>query len=269
MLYVFAIVLIGGVCVAGLFGVGALRHRIILRAFALGVVAFPFIFAAFPATSFWVQGQYGIYVVPLIVILVTGFMGTLLPHVSRNSSGPRHRRAPIVFGVHALSVVALVSLSVNSVASFDKAWLVGGSRFLSAWSGPSSVAEQVVRGLEAHGVRSAYAGYWVAYDLDYLSHERLKVTDPNIDRWVAEYYFVHGSKDPAWLFFNPSRLGAAESAFASTPPGPNGYPESFFIAKLNQLRIPFGIRHVGVIDAVVPDRKVSPQEVGIPAPYWR
>ncbi len=39
---------------------------------ALGVVLFPFWYAVFPATSFWEQGQYGLYLLPLLLFVVCG-----------------------------------------------------------------------------------------------------------------------------------------------------------------------------------------------------
>lgn len=266
-LYLLALVVLVAACSAALAGAGLGEHRGHLRALGAGVVVFPFIFAAFPATSFWLQGQYGVYIVPLVVLLLGGVAGGLL------APGPRRRlhlrRSPSnrLF-VCGISAVTLIALSVNSMASFNRAWLSGHSTFLADWSGPSRTAERVVAELETAGVHTAYAEYWVAYSLDYLSHERLKVTAPYADRWVAEYHQVHSSPDPAWLFFAPSQLVAAQAAFSSTPPGPFGYTESLFEAKLNLLRIYYQVKHVGVIDAVIPDHTVTPAEVGIPNPFW-
>lgn len=263
-LYVAALALIAACVVAALARLGTGEGGGVLRAVAAGCVAFPFLFAVFPATSYWKPGQYGVYVVPLLVVLVTGVGSSVL--LGRPGRRPAAWSA---MAPGATAVVAVIALSSLSIASFDRASLPARTSFFSGWSGPSRAAGQAARQLQLDGIRTAYAEYWVAYDLDYLSHERLQVTDPYTDRWVAEYLRVLSAPDPAWLFFAPDRITASEAAFASSAPGPYGYPESFFLAKLARLKIAYRIEHAGVLDAVVPSRRVTPADVGIPAPYWR
>ncbi len=45
---------------------------------AVAVLLFPFVFAVFPATSYWEEGQYGVFIVPLILFVVFGTVGSLL-----------------------------------------------------------------------------------------------------------------------------------------------------------------------------------------------
>jgi hypothetical protein len=62
-------------------------------------------------------------------------------------------------------------------------------------------------------------------------------------------------------------MAASHAAFSSTAPGPFGYPEGLFEANLKQLTIAYKTEHAGPIDAIVPDRVVTPIQVGTPSPY--
>ena len=228
-----------------------------IRAVAGTTLIFPFVYAVFPATSYWPEGQYAVYLVPLLALMVTGAAAARMPSV------PAKR---------ALGAVAagLVGVAVISLGSFNEAWL--GShpgRFFTDWGGANAVAERSGTLIELQGVHYAYAEYWVAYDLDYLSQGRLTVTDPYSDRWVAGYYRVARSPDPAWIFFDPTQLHQAASAFSSSAPGPFGYSEARFLTKLRGLGVTWTLSHAGVLDVVRPDRPLTPSEVGIPGPYYR
>jgi hypothetical protein len=66
--------------------------------------------------------------------------------------------------------------------------LVDSSRFLAAYvhSPPPSPSRELVNFLESQGVRYGRAPYWVAYQLDFLSQERLTIASLEKVR-VAEY----------------------------------------------------------------------------------
>jgi hypothetical protein len=152
---------------------------------------------------------------------------------------------------------------------FDDAWLSPNHQtFTAGWHDPNGVALTAVRDLEAAHLTDAYAQYWVAYDVDLLSHERLSVSDVYSDRWVALYYKVRAAPSAAWLFYAPSQVAVASVAFDSTAPGPYAYPESLFLSKLAALGVGYRLVHAGVLDAIVPDRPVTQEQVGIPPPYW-
>ena len=268
VLFVAAVVALLGLCVVAVSGLGMGGHASMVRALGLGLLVFPLIFAVFPATSYWQEGQYGVYLVPLIVLVTTGTVGAWLTGAFLDHT-PRHRsrrNTALICGVAAVGVLAT---SILCLTSFDQVWLRDRPvAFFSGWEDPRSVAEQSVQALEAQGVHDAYANYWVAYDLDYLSGGRLIVTDPSVDRWVAQYYRVLRSPNPAWIFFSPTQTGAASAVFTSTAPGPFGYSESLFLSKLRKLNITYVVHHAGVLDVVSPARPVTQEQVGMPGPHW-
>ena len=268
VLFVAVVVALLGLCVVAVSGLGMGGHASMVRALGLGLLVFPLIFAVFPATSYWQEGQYGVYLVPLIVLVTTGTVGAWLTGAFWDHI-PRHRSRSNTALIRGVAAVGVLATSILCLTSFDQVWLRDRPvAFFSGWEDPSSVAEQSVQALEAQGVHDAYANYWVAYDLDYLSGGRLIVTDPSVDRWVAQYYRVLRSPNPAWIFFSPTQIGAASTAFTSSAPGPFGYPESLFLSKLKQLNITYVVHHAGVLDVVFPARPVTQKQVGMPGPYW-
>jgi len=268
VLFLAATVALLVLCVVAVSGFGICEHTAEIRALGIGVLVFPLIFAVFPATSYWQEGQYGVYLVPLTVLLTTGTVAAWLKRPSRVGA-PRHRSRSTTAVVCVVATIGVLAASFVSLASFDKAWLGDHpGTFLSGWKDPSLVAEHSIQALETLGVHDAYAEYWVAYDLDYLSRGRLVVTDPYTDRWVAEYYRVVHSPNQDWIFFSPTQTGAASAAFSSSAPGPFGFPETLFTSKLKQLKIAYVVRRAGVLDVVSPARPVTQEQVGIPGPYW-
>jgi hypothetical protein len=268
VLFVAATVALFALCAVAVAGFGMGEHTAQVRALGIGVLVFPFIFAVFPATSYWQEGQYGVYLVPLMVLVTTC---TIAAYVTRSSraGAPRHRSHSKTAIVCVVATIGVLAATFVSLASFDEAWLGDHpGTFLSGWKDPGLVAEHSIQALQELGVHDAYAEYWVAYDLDYLSRGRLVVTDPYTDRWVAEYYRVIHSPNQDWIFFSPTQIGVASAAFSSSAPGPFGYPETLFTSKLKQLKIAYEVRRAGVLDVVSPARPVTQEQVGIPGPYW-
>jgi hypothetical protein len=233
---------------------------------AVAVLLFPFMEAAIPATSFWQWGQYGVFIVPLVLLVVIGSAGEWLrSRPLQAASVPRQAGSAAV-----LAVVVVLVMSVTTVASFKDEWLRPlHETFGAGWHDPNRVAEATVVSLERSGVTDAYAVYWgdSAYDLDLLSKDRLAVTDVVADRWVPLYDRVRNAPDQAWLFFSPTQAAVAANAF-QTGPGPSSFPESLFLSRLHALGVGYRTVDAGLLVAVVPDRSVTQTEMGLPVPMW-
>jgi hypothetical protein len=145
----------------------------------------------------------------------------------------------------------------------------GTGSFLSNWGDPNAPTLAAIDRLESGGVRTGYAEYWVAYDLDFLSKERLAITTvPGADtnRSKSLNRTVEHSRQPAWLFVPTGRLKQGYLLFGGTNAitGPASMPEAAFTAKLKALGVPYRIVDAGLIRAVIPSRSVTPKEVGLP-----
>jgi hypothetical protein len=245
------------------------RTRLPLTAVAASCVAFPFINAVFPATTYWTEGQYGVFVVPLVVIVVFASLGFLVT----TAAGRRVRPSTTPW-----LAASMVSLGVvSTVVCFNDAWLraptplyssqIAQPSLLAGWGvDPSRTAAVTVRLAKSTGIDYAYADYWTAYILDLIGGGRLIVSDVHNDRWVTEYRAVQAASDPAWLFIHPGFLSAAQHAFPRTRIGPDNYTEAAFSQALTKLGISYHIIRLGVLDAVLPAGRVTPSQVGMPPP---
>jgi hypothetical protein len=224
-------------------------------ALAAGVVTFPFLYAAAPSTSFWIDGRYGVYLPALLAAL---FGSVLAAGRGEISSGPRaastRAATPGVLVTAALGVLGAICLTIGSAHA---AGVPASPSFFSGWQNPNAAMEHVVDAMRAHHIGAAYGDYWTAYDLDFVGHGQPVVSPSVLDvnRSGAIAAQVRSSRDPAWLFFAPGQ--AAEVAFSNPQPGPGPYTEASFEALLRQRGIPFKVVKLGVLDAIVPAHRLT------------
>lgn len=230
------------------------------------VVAFPFVYALVPSTGYWLDGRYGVALPSLLVVLgAVAWIGPASVPAEGDRPRPRHaapgrRRAigPVV--VELLCVVAVVAGGGLTLATARADGVPADPRTLFAgWSDPEAPMRQVAAGLADHGVRYAYGDYWTAYVLDFLAPDRLVVSPSPLDvvRWPAEAAAVRAARDPAWLFVVPGGVAAANAAFGNAEPGPGNYTEAQFESLLAGQGVAYRVLHLGVLDAVLPARRVT------------
>ncbi len=240
-------------------------------AVALGVVVFPFLYAVFPNAGYWTDGRYGVYLPPPLALLwALALAGALrqpvaprrdAAHRPRRHALGRPRTAPVAVAVTACLGVVGATVLTAGVARTERVPATP-SAFFSGWSSadPNRLAAGAATGLEAAHIRHAYATYWVAYVIDFLTHDRVVLTPtlPDDPRNVDLYNEVVGSTHPAYLFYAQGREGQATFAFANAEPGPAGMSEAAFTASLRRRGVPYRVVHTGLLDAVVPERPVAP-----------
>jgi len=229
-------------------------------ALVVGVVAFPFVLAISPATWYWRDGRYAGFLVPLLVLAVASGANGVGPMLFRRRS-PAQRPGTTGRAVFTAATAAVVAFCALNFLTTN----VPRGSYFAGWTDPNAPAERTASGLERAGVRDGYADYWVAYELDFLSGERLLITtaghDP--DRWQALNKIVLSSRRTTWLFVRPTR--AAQDEFAGTRliRGPGGLKRSAFVAELARLGVGYSFFDAGVVRAVTPRRAVLPNEVGL------
>jgi hypothetical protein len=231
-------------------------------ALAVTLVAYPFLVALQPGTWFWQDGRYAVYLGPLLALVAGVACVALAERIGgRARSGRAHRPTrPRAAGLALMSLVLTVSLALT-IVDFHQSFVVSGHALVSDWGNPDAAASATATSLEARGVRTGYADYWVAYKLDFLSDGRLSLTvagtDP--DRWAGLTGQVRSSHAPAWLFVPAGRMAAGLAQFAQTGniQGPSGLTESHFVAALDRLGIPFRTVDAGPIQAVIPASPVQ------------
>lgn len=230
------------------------------RALAIGVIGLPFLLAVSPATWFWGDGRYAMYLVPLIAIaLAVGCSEGARRWGNRSHLSVRSRPLGVVFMGGLLA-----GLTALSVANFNS-WISPVSSYASGWSDPNGPSMPIVHQLELRGVHTGYANYWVAYRLDLLSNNHLQLTvvgtDP--DRWPALNRKVLADPGAAWLFVQPTAIAFSQFGYTPDIQGPGGLTEAAFLADLKLNGIGYRIVHAGIVQAVLPARAITPEAVGL------
>jgi len=226
-------------------------------AVAAAVVAFPFVYAYSPASWTWADGRYCIYLPPLLAVtLAVGATESV-----RRTGITRDGATWLMAGT--LVIAALLStVGARSVMSLKP----GG--YTSTWSDPDTPTVAFASRLEAAGVHAAYGAYWVAYKVDFAGHGKVAVTtagyeddrSPTIDRAVAD------SADPAWIFVPADEVHVDHDQFTNPPSTAaiDGVTEPRFEATLRALQIPYRVLDLGIARVVVPARRVTPWQAGLP-----
>lgn len=251
LLYAVVLILIAAACVRALWVAVGQRTALVPASLAVGVVAYPFLYAAAPGTAYWQDGRYGIYLPALVVVLFATSLGTL--HAKRPLLD--RERPSVAGGALVLAAVGVMGALCLTVAGARTAGVPAS--FFTSWRQGDASIEQVVHALRQHHITHAYGDYWTAYDLDFLSGGSPAVSPSRLDtvRSTGIAAEVASSKDPAWLFFAPDEAARAAAAFGNPQPGPGPYTEQSFEAHLKALGIGYKVVKLGVLDAVVPTRR--------------
>ena len=231
-------------------------------AVAVGVVAFPMLYAAQPGTWYWSNGQYVVFLGPLIALAAVPGFEEAFSRFRRRSR--RDIRAMTVVALSAALAAAIV-LSLFALAGDNQTTV---TQLASGWGNPNASADRAISILRANGIRDGFADYWVAYKLDLLSGQTLTITPAkgDVDRQPAFARTVALSQQQAWLFVPPSQMSSAYAQFFSTIPGPDAITESRFLTALRILHVGYREVNAGVLSAVVPDRHITIAEVAaVPA----
>jgi hypothetical protein len=170
-------------------------------------------------------------------------------------------------GILAMSVVVVLSVILSAVA-FSQVTTRFSRTFTSSWANPDAPTMSAIAKLEAAGVTTGYADYWVAYKLDFLSQGRLTITTAgyDADRSRQINAAVVASKRPAWLFVPTSESHLVGTQFTAPTliVGPDGVPESQFLSTLHKLGVHYRIIDTGIVQAVVPLEPVSQLQAQLP-----
>jgi hypothetical protein len=241
--------------------VGSLAVTITIRgrgaAIAVGVVAFPFVYAASPATWWWEDGRYVVYLGPLLAMLLAVAVDAAPALLGRVVGLPGHRsnrsQIPAIGpGVIAAVVVGSAVLATVAMGRLNHPAPRGST---SGWERPDAGLLASIKELEDDGINHGYADYWVAYNVDFLSNGQLAFTPAGFKLRSAEIQTrAEKGNGQAWLF----------EAFY---PKPDGIGAAAFTDELKHLGI--GYREVTAgdvgtaagITAVVPDSPVAPSEI--------
>jgi hypothetical protein len=261
------LVIVGVTVVAAVVLCLARRGR--TRSIGIAIVAFPFLFVLSPASWNWQDGRYDSYLPPLLAMaLAVGCCEAArrFHRVPPDGDGSGSQRSPRA-GVLAMSAVVVLCVTLTLTAFFE--FTGHYHRALTrTWGNPDGTTMAAIAKLESGGVTTGYADYWVAYKLDFLSRGRLVITTAgyDADRSRAINAAVVASGRPAWLFVpkRDSQIDGTQFSAPSLTIGPDGVPESQFLATLHKLGVGYRIIDTGIVQAVLPDRRVTQGQARLP-----
>jgi hypothetical protein len=251
LLVIGAVVLVVGALVV------AISSRGRGTAIAVAVVAFPFVYAASPATWWWEDGRYVVYLGPLLAMLLAVALDAVPSLLGRvvgfpGQRGNRSQIRAIGPGVMAAVVVGSAVLATVAMGRLEHPAPRGST---AGWGAPDAGQLASIKELEDDGINHGYADYWVAYNLDFLSNGRLAFTPAGFKmRSSAIQTRAEKGKGQAWVFEAPY-------------PKPAGIGAAGFTDDLRHLGIGYREVTAGKVGtatgftAVVPDSPVTPAEI--------
>jgi 4-amino-4-deoxy-L-arabinose transferase-like glycosyltransferase len=257
---------VGGVLVVAVFIALAVAALLCLlrkdrsAALVVAVLLFPFLFAAQPGTWFWQDGRYIVFLGPLLALVGVAGIEGLGQRARAWGRRPWWRIADPLLVASA----TLLVFGVLTVAAFTQDNNVAVRSLASGWSDPNASVNRSIAILQAHGVRDGFADYWVAYKVDLLNPKMAITPAPgDVDRSAALDREVDASTQQAWLFVPPQLMQKGDVEFSTTPfiAGPGGVTQSAFVLALAHLGIPYRTINAGLLNAVVPSRPVTIQQV--------
>lgn len=225
-------------------------------AVAAGVAVFPFLYAVSPAAWFWRDGRYGTYILPLVAMVIA--CGVV--------EGARLlRRSTATASVMCTAVSLCIALSVVGNLSAVR---TRPATHTSRWGNPDAPTLAAIGRLEAAHITTGFADYWVAYKLDFLSGGRLEFTTAgrDIDRSPGIDGAVRLRRQSAWLFVprTEATIDGTQFTASTVSGGVGGLTESRFIGDLGRMGVSFRTIDTGLVRAVIPADRVTPQELGLP-----
>jgi hypothetical protein len=209
------------------------------------LVTFPFLYAAFPSNWFWNDGRYAIWATPILALVVVGALWRMA--------------SPVLAKV--LTMLVLCAALASTLVAFNAGYgALSQPSELTKWStNPNATIDRLIVGLENHGATDVYAGYWVAYELTYLSGGAVSVMALENDRNPVDDHVVEDAPSAGWLFVHAGRLpDLAQNVGTTQFLESNAITEAQFEDWLGAHGILYRVVELGDFDLVVPVRNVHP-----------
>jgi 4-amino-4-deoxy-L-arabinose transferase-like glycosyltransferase len=228
----------------------ALRRAGPGRLIALMVIAFPFLYALSPLAWWWRDGRYAVYL-PVLLALASIVGLEEMQSVAARGRGGEVRASPRSWTRPAMAIAAAAAGAL-AFATFLTA--PDPIAYSSSGLNPNAESQADIVLLLHDGIRYGFAGYWVAYRLDFLSGERLMLspTKNNNPRDTGLYDAVVAHRQVAWLFVPGSQAAVASRQCGSHMLQAGNESEAVFLDGLTDLGVHYRIVEAGFVDAVVP-----------------
>ncbi len=234
------IVVVGG---AALLAVRVPDARVLVLTLAL----FPVLYAAFPTSWFWNDGRYAIALTPLLSLTIAGACWQLF--------------RPTVAAW--LSCALLVAAMASTLIAFnDVTGAIARPSELTTFSAnPNSLVTSLADRLERAGIAHAYAGYWVANDLTFMSDNRVTALSLGVSRNPPTATNA-GDVTVAWIFVPTGSIPMDSAQLESVSDlEPGSVTEGALTGWLQDHKVPYRTISTSGFDVIVPSRNIDPAEV--------
>jgi len=257
------VAIVGGLLyVAALIAIGFWIVVLIRRRQALllvgAVLAFPFLFASSPFSASWQDGHYGLFLAPMLSLLVASGARAAFIRIGRP-----HLAVPI-------AVVVAGALTAAAVVQLNPYIPVAGNPSRSGWftwhADPNVGLIRLDNVLERQHVRYIWASYWLSWEVDFEARgSKVLSSDLRLVRSISYYEAVLHAEQAAWLFVEPEQAAAAiqhqqnlrpEPLDPGCAPGSRCVDPTSFEALLAQQKIGYQVIPVAPFIVVIPDRPV-------------
>lgn len=190
---------------------------------ALGLVLFPFVFAAVPFGTQQPNLRYQFFVVPFVALVLSRAMTRRGPELP-----------PVVALLSIMATLSVVGLTRMADLSADEPFYRIGH------VGDLGPAERV---LEQRGITHAFADYWIAFRISYETDERIMVAPSSgSDRYHSYLAWAWVEERSAWIVQQGAQLNALRGA-------------------LEARGIRYEVVAAGDVAVVLPDRPVMPEDL--------
>jgi hypothetical protein len=208
------------------------------------VLAYPIIYSLLPGTWYWHDGRYVVYLPYLFVVVAFYALGLL--HWRRLITAAT---AIIVLGAAAATGVELT----RTVPGLSPRQIPHAFSVHRISLAPLAVV------LERRRLRVGYAGYWVAYDLDFESGGALTFTPTTADAVRNSTYLLDAERAPrpAWILCEPGQSVICRHLVGSATIDPPGVTWTSFTSWLTSHGIGYRTFSAPGFGVVVPVRKVT------------
>jgi 4-amino-4-deoxy-L-arabinose transferase-like glycosyltransferase len=222
------------------------------RILVLSLLLFPFLYAAFSATSFWNDARYLSYLPPLLALT---WMGALWKVAGRQTA-------------QMLASAVLAAAIASTLVSFNDGYgALNSTSSLTSWrANPNTALTALSDHLVGAKVTDVLAHYWVANSLGFISGGRLTALDPDSARNIPGSEPQLAAAERTWVFVDPDDLAASEAALGVPgQPSPGGLSVSQVEAWARGHGITVKTTHVGPFIVAQFSRSVSIGDVTAPA----
>ena len=168
------------------------------------LATFPLILACSPATWFWEDGRYIVYVLPLFAIFIACGIDRL-SYIFKKKYTAKKLDKDINIKISRLFFISLGTLLI-SISSFNFLKNIqNNNQYINRWGNPDISTHISSDDLIKQGVKYGYAPYWVAYKLDFISNGQLIITSSDFIRSKDINNRVNNAPVKAWLFPNNTK----------------------------------------------------------------